>query len=221
MGKASKAKADRRAQSVAEAKKKAAGRSWLYPVLIVGIVVLAVVVVVVTSGKDDKGGKSGSKDDKTATAAKDPGNPKALIGKAAPSLSGPDMTGSGDVSLNDMAGKPTLVVFWAHWCPHCQKELPIIQKLSKQMKGQVNFLTVSTSAQPGSGGEQYSTPEKFIETVGMTMPTVTDSSGKDARAYGLEGFPQIYFLDSSLVVKSAMSGEKPEEVLKAELAQLT
>ncbi len=220
MGKASKAKAERRAQSVADAKKKATGRSWLYPAVIVGIVVVAVVVVLVTSGDDTKG-KASSKDKETSSAAENPGKPQELVGKDAPPLSGKDVTGSGDVNLADMAGKPTLVVFWAHWCPHCQKELPIIQKLSKDMKGQVNFLTVSTSAQPGQGGEQYSTPEKFIKTVGITMPTIMDTSGKDARAYALEGFPQLYFLDSSLTVKNQMSGEKPEELLKAELNKLT
>ena len=26
------------------------------------------------------------------------------------------------------AGQPTLVVFLAHWCPHCQAEVPVIVK---------------------------------------------------------------------------------------------
>lgn len=38
------------------------------------------------------------------------------------------------VQLSDYKFRPKVVVFWASWCPDCQKELPIIQRLYDNTK---------------------------------------------------------------------------------------
>ena len=48
------------------------------------------------------------------------------VGVKAPKISGEDFGGEA-VTFGD-SGTPTAVVFLAHWCPHCQAEVPEVQR---------------------------------------------------------------------------------------------
>lgn len=50
-----------------------------------------------------------------------------LEGKPAPELDG--------ASLAALRGRPVLLFFWAHWCPACKKEAPIIAAIQQQFAG--------------------------------------------------------------------------------------
>ena len=56
-----------------------------------------------------------------------PGNGSAdpAVGLAAPVLEGRSFDGS-KVTIGGKTGQPTLVMFMAHWCPHCQREVPLV-----------------------------------------------------------------------------------------------
>ncbi len=196
MGKASREKNERKTSSVAAQKKKTDGRPWLFPVIVGGVVIIAIVAIVgfvVIGGGSDSGDSSDSGQSPTGES----GGSVAAVGDQAPPLSGKNMTGDGTVSLSDMAGKPTLVVFWANWCPHCQAELPVVQQVWEAADGRYNVLTVASAQEANPTSAQYSTAEKFIETVGMTMPTIDDSDNKALDTWGVQGFPSIYVVDSS------------------------
>jgi thiol-disulfide isomerase/thioredoxin len=47
------------------------------------------------------------------------------VGQPAPSMTGVDRTGAA-VTYTPGGGSPSLVVFLAHWCPHCQNDLPLL-----------------------------------------------------------------------------------------------
>lgn len=44
------------------------------------------------------------------------------------------------VSLKDLKGKVVVMNFWATWCPPCIKELPSLQKLSKELAGEKDIV---------------------------------------------------------------------------------
>ena len=44
-------------------------------------------------------------------------------------------------------GKPTVINFWAPWCKPCQKELPMLVKLSESYAGKVDFVGVSVETE--------------------------------------------------------------------------
>jgi thiol-disulfide isomerase/thioredoxin len=48
------------------------------------------------------------------------------VGLQAPSFSGPDQN-SEIISL-EKNGKSKILLFLAHWCPHCQAEVPVVQE---------------------------------------------------------------------------------------------
>ena len=49
------------------------------------------------------------------------------VGLAAPKLVGQSFDES-EVVIDPSDGKPKMVVFLAHWCPHCQAEVPLLQE---------------------------------------------------------------------------------------------
>lgn len=48
------------------------------------------------------------------------------------------------VKLSSLQGKPTIVGYWATWCPYCVKEAPTIQKLYETYGDRVNFMMIDT-----------------------------------------------------------------------------
>lgn len=195
---------------------KPAKRNWAFPAIIAAVILVGVAIVVIAAmGKDD------TTTSDVALAGGGPGDAATVLtaegtaeqGQPAPSISGQDMYTGRQVSLQEMKGKPTLVTAWAHWCPHCQKELPIIQQLSKEEAGNFNFLTVSTSAGSQPASAQYATPATLMQTQGITMPSLRDDGTKGAQALGVEGFPTLLMVDENGIVVGKASGELPKDQL--------
>lgn len=135
-----------------------------------------------------------------------------------PELAGPTLDGD-QASLSDSEGEPVLVVFWAHWCPHCRAEMPVLQGLHED--GKIDMLTVTTAIAPGAGPAGYRTPEEFVESIGLTAPALVDPKGEHAEGWRVEAFPTLYFVDSEGQVAEVMSGEVPEQDVLAAFARLS
>jgi thiol-disulfide isomerase/thioredoxin len=53
------------------------------------------------------------------------------VGDVAPEFVGPDEYGN-EVSFPDVIdGKPTILVFWATWCPYCKAFMPFLEQIQK------------------------------------------------------------------------------------------
>ncbi|MGA1258568.1 MAG: hypothetical protein ACO3X0_07735, partial [Ilumatobacteraceae bacterium] len=99
--------------------------------LVVGIVaVLAAIFAVVafTSSSDEDASLEGASEFQNVVVVGDP-LPKfadgadAALGTTAPVLEGFGFLGN---QVTTTPGTPMLLVFLAHWCPFCQKEVPIL-----------------------------------------------------------------------------------------------
>jgi thiol-disulfide isomerase/thioredoxin len=118
-----------------------------------------------------------------------------------------------------LAGKVTLLNFWATWCPPCKKEMPSIQRLEEIMKG-TDFRIAAVST-----GEKRKTVEDFIAKTAYTFPVYLDESGSLGASFASQGIPTTYIIDKSGKIYAGIVGsteyDSPEllTVLKAMAAQ--
>ena len=114
----------------------AAGSARRVPFIAVGVgavvIVAAVLAVVLTRGSDD-GGKTpaGTAQTRPVVVTGSPlpaydaaTTPDPAVGTAIPALLGADFAGKPVRIANN--GKAKALIFVAHWCPHCQREVPIL-----------------------------------------------------------------------------------------------
>ncbi|MCU1355703.1 MAG: Redoxin [Acidimicrobiales bacterium] len=123
-----------------------------------------------------------------------------------PTIKGKDLDGK-SMTIGPADGTAKVVMFVAHWCPHCQREVPLIAAHLKKvpLPSDVELLTVSTGVQPTA--DNYP-PKAWLEREHWPARTLADTSDNaDARAYGLTSYPYFVVADSKGRVIYRTSGE--------------
>lgn len=147
--------------------------------------------------------------------------PDPAVGMLAPVLSGKGFTGN--VVTTESTGTPTLLVFLAHWCPHCQREVPLLVEWEKSgtMPNGIDVVGVATgtdSANPNYPPSEWLARENFP----ATWPVMADSADKvGGDAFGLSGYPFFVLIGADGKVLVRMSGAVPMDELTATILALT
>ncbi len=139
------------------------------------------------------------------------------VGLAAPRVDGADADGT-PVSIGPEGGAQA-VLFLAHWCPHCQAEVPRVQQWLDSGGGVegVEIVSVATSYDPARGNWS---PTDWLETEGWTQPVIYDDAQSSVFAsYGAGAFPFWVFVDSNGNVVRRASGEMDVATLEALLTE--
>jgi thiol-disulfide isomerase/thioredoxin len=109
--------------------------------------------------------------------------------------------------------KPQVVMFLAHWCPHCQAEVPRIVDLAKMgaFKG-IDVAAVATGTSPEAPNYP---PSAWLKRENWPFPVMVDSaSGTAAEAFGLSSYPYFVFVDAQGAVVGRAAGEIPPSDLQ-------
>lgn len=154
----------------------------------------------------------------TTTMLADPASDPA-VGTVIPKLTGESFDGS-EVVVDPADGTPKVIVFLAHWCPHCQAEVPLLQDYIDQgrLPDGVEMVAVSTAV---SSDRPNYPPSRWLAREGW-QPAVLldDESGSAATAFGLPGFPYFVMVDGAGRVVQRGSGEVPIEEFDAAVQRL-
>jgi thiol-disulfide isomerase/thioredoxin len=128
-----------------------------------------------------------------ATAAADPetgalDNRAPIVGQPAPDFVLRDLNGQ-LVQLSDLRGSVVWINFWASWCRPCKQELPEIQKLYDEKRGEgLVVLAVNWK-------DSESTAAAYGEDLGLGMPVLLDRRSEVFDQYKLQGLPDSFFID--------------------------
>ena len=136
------------------------------------------------------------------------------VGSKAPSFKVVTLDGK-SIGLADLADKPTLIVFWANWCPHCRVELPVIQKVFRELgpKG-VNIIGISLDTDSAAA-------KKLVSDSKITFPiAIVGASSDMTKSYSITGIPALFVLDKDGIVKARYAGEVSESTIRSELEKL-
>jgi cytochrome c biogenesis protein CcmG/thiol:disulfide interchange protein DsbE len=104
------------------------------------------------------------------------------VGTTAPAFVTTDVNGH-PVRLDDFAGHPVLVNFWASWCIPCRTEFPVLRSLLAQ-RSDVRVLGVVFN-------DSASAARSFLADQHATWPGLLDPKHQIADAYGVHEKPGI------------------------------
>jgi cytochrome c biogenesis protein CcmG, thiol:disulfide interchange protein DsbE len=128
-----------------------------------------------------------------------------VVGFAAPETVGADWE-ENEVRI-EADGRPKIVLFLAHWCPHCQAEVPVVQGWldAGNLPDDVDIYSVATSTDRLRPNWP---PQDWLEDEGWTVPVVMDDQiGTVGASYGMAGTPFYVVLDGDNNVVRRISGE--------------
>ena len=206
--------------SVAKAAKAGDGskRIWLIAAVVAVVAFAGIIAVALSQESDDDGGDETAAVTVTGDALSGfQADPEGAIGQPAPELSGTSVDGESITIEND--GRPKVISFLAHWCPHCQAEVPLVADWveANGLPDDVDVVAVSTSVNPGR--DNYP-PSAWFEDEGWTIPTMKDDAVSTAHAaFGAGGFPYFVVVDADGNVVNRTSGRLAEGQFEALLEQ--
>ncbi len=145
-------------------------------------------------------------------ATKAVGLSKLKVGDTAPQFS--IATNAGTFDLAGVS-TPVLLEVFAPWCPHCQKEAPILNDLAAKYAGKLAIVAVSGDAvdYDHNTAESESNVHVFADQYQTRYPIAFDRDLKVAALYLRQGFPSVYLIDKNKRVRFEQEGEIPEPVL--------
>jgi thiol-disulfide isomerase/thioredoxin len=140
------------------------------------------------------------------------------IGMEMPAIEGRDFSGRHVGITQD--GHPKIVMFLAHWCPHCQAEVPVVQEWldGGATHGHLDLISVATATDPAQPNYP---PSEWLSREGWTAPVILDDAESSAGvAAGVSSYPFFVFVDENGEVSSRAAGELSIEQIEAAVAAL-
>lgn len=119
--------------------------------------------------------------------------------------------GSGG-SLEDFAGTPTVINFWASWCPPCIIEMPAFEAVHRELRPHVAFLGLNVGDEPGAA-------RRLAEQTGVSYPLGEDPDSAIFQAFGGIGMPTTAFVDGDGMIVHMVATRLKAQDLRALIAE--
>jgi peroxiredoxin len=129
---------------------------------------------------------------------------QASLGKGdkAPDFALPGLDGK-MVKLADQKGKVVFLNIWATWCPPCVDEMPVMEKLHQQLKGEdFEILAVSIDKK----GIEAVLP--FMEKHNLSFTALIDSKESLKYKYQTRGVPETFIIDRNGIIVEKVIGPR-------------
>jgi thiol-disulfide isomerase/thioredoxin len=129
------------------------------------------------------------------------------VGDQAPPLV-VDQLGGGLLDLANLRGKPIWVNFTASWCPTCRDELPLMERIGRQLGGELAIVVIDVR-------EDEDTVASLATELALTLPVGMDTDGQAQQAWGAFALPVHYWLDAEGRVRAFVyGGAGPEQFVE-------
>jgi thiol-disulfide isomerase/thioredoxin len=153
----------------------------------------------------------------------------SLEGQPAPPLEDGDFLGRPMPQANELRGKAVLLFFWAHWCPDCKAQAPIIAKmLDRYAKNGLAIIAPTQRYGYTSRRTMRATPDeerRHIEQVRNTSYAFLRNepvpvSETNHTIYGVSTVPTLVLVDRDGIVRLYHPGNMSEEELRTAIEPL-
>lgn len=119
-----------------------------------------------------------------------------------------------EFTLGEAIEGPTVVNFFASWCPPCIAEMPDFEAVFQQVVGEVDFIGLAVQ-------DRTADARRIVEETGVTYRWARDAAGDVASAAEVTQMPSTMFIDGDGEVVSVHSGaldaDELRELIESEL----
>ena len=154
----------------------------------------------------------------------------SLEGQKAPALTAKQFLGP---AMPDTKGKPVVMFFWAHWCPDCKRQAPILAEIERDYRdkgllviGPTRYYGYVTAGRDAGKAEELAHIDGVRKQYYSVLPTMAvPVSDEDALDYGMDATPTVVLVDRAGVVRlfhpGNMERAELEPYIKALVAPAT
>lgn len=138
-----------------------------------------------------------------------PGDPQVgvAVGDIAPPLRLAQLGGA-EVDTEALRGQPLWVNFMATWCPPCREELPIMDRLQRDLGDRMTIIVVDVE-------EDADTVASFFNSLVVALPVALDEDGRAQEAWNAVALPVHYWIDEEGRVGGVLyGGAGPEQFIE-------
>jgi len=155
-------------------------------------------------------------------------NALSLEGQPALALDTVEHLGPAVPTFDQLKGKVVLLFFWAHWCPDCKAESPIIARLLDKYRDQGLAIVAPTqrfgyivSGKPAPPDEELQHIVEVRDTYyGFLRNAPVPLSEINHKEYGVSSTPTLVLLDRQGIVRVYNPGKMSEDDLDAAIRRL-
>lgn len=120
----------------------------------------------------------------------------ALQGKLAPEFTLETTAGTTKTLTQARAGKKSVMIFWATWCPHCREELErLSQKLQEIQSKGIEVILVDV-------GESREDAKAYLDRHHLPIESFLDEDNTISGLYGVRGVPTTILIDEKGFIRS-------------------
>ena len=189
--------------------------------IVVGIIVVLAVIAIVFAGNTEPGNEYGDPQVSGQLSLMPPDTrvDTTATSEVSPTVIGQDFDGNEVRIEND--GRAKAIVLLAHWCPHCQNEVPVVQAWLDSGGGVEGVDMYSIATAMDSNRDNFP-PSAWFDREGWTVPVIRDDSSDSVHtAYGSGGFPFWVFVNSDGTVAFRLAGATTIDELELIMSELT
>ena len=152
----------------------------------------------------------------------------SLEGQPFPDLAVEHHLGPAPPSAASLRGKVVMVFFWAHWCPDCKRQVPVLEALYEHYKDRGLVVIGPTQLYGYMARGENATPEQELDYLEgacqekyripswMSVPV----SAENFRRFGVSTTPTLILIDRDGIVQLYNPGDLPYDELAPRVERL-
>ncbi|MBB4664513.1 TlpA family protein disulfide reductase [Conexibacter arvalis] len=99
------------------------------------------------------------------------------------------LDGGGTDALANHRGRVVVVNFFASWCPPCEEEAPLLNRVQRQLEARGGTV-IGVAVDDARGDTQ-----RFVDDHGVRFPVLRDVDRSFSKSFEVKGLPETFVID--------------------------